>query len=292
MGNSSIAGVNAVLCVKNSAGTIRRSIASLTNQGLPANKIIVIDGKSKDQSFNIAQELGCKVLSDQGNGFVFARSLGINECSEPYTLILGPDDQLKLGSLEILKEALINCEKIAAVQTRKRVDPKLTSYFDIGMDYYYLSNRSGIVPTVGNPSLYRTNLLKEQRYDPMFSANEDTDWCFRVSRMGYSVMRSDRAESYEIEPLTLTTFTKRWVWYGEGDFRFICKYLNKNPRIAIKHFLHPAINYILKLSGKALYNLDFKIASFLFLCGLLRYVGIAKASFRRIKRKPLKKFGR
>jgi glycosyltransferase involved in cell wall biosynthesis len=268
--------VTAVICARNSEKLIARAINSLLDQGLPASNIIVVDGESVDQTVNIARTMGCLIYSDEGKGFVAARSLGVDRTETSFCLILGPDDALDPGSVLELKRELSSVPNIAAVAARKRVDPKLSKFLDKGMDFYYRQQTVGKAPAVGNPTLYKTNLLKKWRYDSRFSANEDTDWCFRIRAEGYEILRSDKALSLEFEPLGWKQFTRRWLWYGEGDFVFVSKYISISPTTAIRHLIHPAREYIGRLGIKGALSGNLSGAIFVIMCGLLRYMGFLR----------------
>jgi glycosyltransferase involved in cell wall biosynthesis len=274
--------VSAVLCVRNSAKLIPRAVSALTRQGLDPKNIIVVDGESSDQSFELASLLGCRVYSDQGKGFVAARNLGIDKVKTQFCLILGPDDELSPNSIPELKRELQSDEMIAAVACRKRVDPNLRGFYDLGMDFYYRNMPTGEVPVVGNPTLYSTHILRKVRYDPRFSANEDTDWCVSIAKSGYIVRRSAVALSFEFEALGSEEFRRRWVWYGEGDFVFVGKHLKSRPGVALRHLAHPATEYLIRLPVLALLEGNPRGIAFSLTCGVLRYTGLMRALVRQL----------
>lgn len=284
--------VTAVLCVRNSEDLVPRAVHSLLRQGLPETSILVIDGESSDRTVEIAKSIGCSVFSDEGKGFVAARNLGIDRTVTRYCLILGPDDALEPGAIVELKKELSSGANIAAVATRKRVDPKLNKFLDRGMDFYYNQLPTGNVPVVGNPTLYRTDLLKKWRYDSRFSANEDTDWCFTVRSEGYEIVRSKKALSLEIEPLGWKEFSRRWLWYGEGDFVFVQKYLVMSPSKAIRHLSHPAREYLGRLGLRGVREGNLQGVMFVSLCGFLRYAGFLRMATRWLTGNRFAGFGR
>ena len=268
--------ITAVICVRNSEKLIQRAILALLEQGLAPSNVIVVDGESVDQTAVLAKSLGCNVYSDEGKGFVAARSLGIEKTQTQFCLILGPDDSLEPGSILQLMLELSSAPSIAAVAARKRVAPELNQFLDKGMDFYYSQLQIGNVPVVGNPTLYKTRLLKECRYDPRFSANEDTDWCLTIRREGYEILRSERALSLEFEPLGWKEFVRRWLWYGEGDFVFVSKYFRLGPTKAMRHIFHPAREYLGRLVVRGVLARDARGIIFVIMCGLLRYVGFVR----------------
>lgn len=284
--------LQAVLCVRNSEKFLLACLQSLVDSGLRPSEIIVVDGKSEDSSWKIAEDFGCTVVSDEGRGFVAARSLGISLVSSDFVLILGPDDSMAHDAVSILTKELRDWTDCACVAARKRVHPDLQGFLDKGMDFYYKNLPSGSVPVVGNPTLYRTELLKSVNYDSRFSSNEDTDWCVRVKALGWDVRRSSNAVSFEIEPLGWKAFFARWKWYGAGDFRFINKYWHVDRALAMKHLFHPLRSYCLNGFWQGVKKGDLNSALFQALCGVLRYQGLLGELLKHILLKDAAKTGR
>lgn len=275
--------ISVVLCVKNSQSLIARSISALIAEGIHPSQIIVVDGNSEDNSVEIASSLGCTTVSDDGLGFVFARSLGISLVETEYTLIIGPDDELQPGSVAQLFLELSSDPNTAAVQSGKRVDPGLKGFLYKGMDYYYSQVQTGVTPVVGTPSLYRTRLLSELKFDRKYSANEDTDWCFRVKEYGYYVKRSSSAVSHEFESFSWGAFAARWIWYGKGDLIFIRESIHKKEMgRAVRHLLHPLREYGVRLALRALLRGKLRESLFLLICASFRYFGLVIAFFNTV----------
>lgn len=279
--SSSVTDVSAVICVRNSAETLVDSIGALKKQSIPEQQIIVVDGESNDESVSIASNLGCKVLSDNGKGFTFARALGTSLVVTDFTLVLGPDDVLDDGAILKMLNYLDSHPRCAGVQLSKKVEPKSPTFFDYGMSLYYSKLPVGNVPVIGTPSIFRTSLLQSEAYDARL-ANDDTDWCFRISDLGYYFYRLSGTFANEISSLSWVQFFNRWTWYGRGDYDFIRKHLRISKRRALRHLFHPAREYILRLALGELVRGNLPGSWYFLLCGSLRYLGMLR-SIRRIK---------
>ncbi len=269
--------VQAVLCVKNAENLLPRCLRGLEAAGMLYSNIIVVDGMSDDGSRKIAEDAGCRVLSDGGEGFVAARTLGIVSVTSPYTLILGPDDELGQESIALMLNSLESDPKLAAIQAGKTIDPSLRGFFSEGMRFYYEHLPVGPAPVIGNPSLYRTELLVRLPYDKQFSADEDTDWCERVRHFGFEVARLPELVSTEFESMNKDSFRSRWLWYGQGDYVFFRKYLRLQRRVAVRHLLHPFREYALRLVVLALTARKPAVAGFFLYVAMLRYAGFLSA---------------
>jgi glycosyltransferase involved in cell wall biosynthesis len=245
-------------------------------QSVPKEQIIVVDGESSDRSAEIASELGCVVVSDEGKGFTFARKLGTNLVTTKFTLVLGPDDLIDVGVISQLRMHLDANPGCAGVQPSKRVEINDPTFFDRGMSLYYSRVPIGIVPVIGTPSLFRTKLMQSQSYDENLE-NDDTDWCFRISDLGYYFVRLGGVSSNETTSVSWGAFVQRWNWYGRGDYDFIVKHWNLNRRRALRHLFHPAKEYILRLAGFELIKLNLPGALYFALCGFFRYQGMLQS---------------
>jgi glycosyltransferase involved in cell wall biosynthesis len=273
LGQTGVTRVQAVLCVRDAINLLERCLQGLSNNGLEPADIIVVDGLSSDGSLELATRYGCTVLSDRGEGFSAARMLGINRCTSEFILILGPDDFLLSGAVEDAVRTMKSDSNLAGVQLGKTIDPALKGLLALGMRYYYSRLPPGPVRVIGNPSVYRGEQLKRHPYDLSFSANEDTDWCQRMERLGATFSRLQGTGAIEIEAFDWESFRARWRWYGQGDFRFVVKHWSLDRRSSIRHLFHPAREYFFRLGLGALLALKPREALFLFLCGYYRYVG-------------------
>lgn len=273
--------VDVVLCVRNSESILQECLDGLWDNAISPSQVIVVDGMSSDLSANIASNQGCNVTSDDGAGFVAARTLGIGLTTREFVLILGPDDKLLPGAIADLVSLIRLSKYTAAVQAGQTVPLHRTDFLSSGMRTYYRRQPRGQVPVVGNPTLYRGRLLRDVRYDSAFSSNEDTDWCTRVRSMGYEVLRSQQDTTIEIEVFSFTDFRKRWQWYGQGDIQYIKKYWRNNLRLATRHAFHPFREYVLRLGLGAAIRGDLKGLAFFVLCAVYRYAGLLASAPRR-----------
>jgi hypothetical protein len=101
------------------------------------------------------------------------------------------------------------------------------------------------------------------------------------------VVRSQSAQSLEIESLAWPEYKTRWIWYGIGDFRFVSKYWRLERKSSLRHLFHPLKNYIVKGFGFLIRGKQWDASLFLILCGTLRYLGFATEAKKAIFRKQV-----
>jgi glycosyltransferase involved in cell wall biosynthesis len=271
--------VAALICVKNSAQTLGKCLESLSKNGI--SEIIVIDGESTDDSWKIAETYTNQIYSDLGNGLGYARKLGVSKVSSEFLLIMGPDDLLAEASLSESLDVLHNNEKVAGLLAHKRLEFR-SNFWERGQDGLYKLSSSFPVRVIGNPSLYRVELLRDYEYDEFFSANEDTDLCERWWDHGYSVSRAPKSfQVFETTPQNRQLTYSRYTWYGRGDYDFVSKWIKINRKKAIRHLFHPLKNYMILQPINLLKRGQIQTAVFSICAGILRYIGF----FQRINLK-------
>jgi glycosyltransferase involved in cell wall biosynthesis len=247
--------VSVLICAKNSESTLIGCLESVKHN-FPG-QIIVIDGNSSDNTAEIARRYTKNVDSDQGLGLGYARDLGVSKAIYPYIAIISPDDTIPQDFLSIALDLIKKRPNLAGIQALKIVwEPK--NFWAKGQNSLYnIQAKNTKRKVIGNPSIYRTAILKHFGYDSGFSANEDTDICHRISQAGYSFEVSKDLICYEAEIYDFKKTFSRYKWYGEGDITFIRKWLKKDTKVAIRHILHVPINYLIKNNIHALKNIDF-----------------------------------
>jgi glycosyltransferase involved in cell wall biosynthesis len=262
--------VSVLICCKNSQEYIDKCLSSVIKQS--PFEIVIIDGNSNDSTVLLSEKYTKLIFSDEGKGLGYARKLGVSKCSGDFVVIISPDDLISDNFIEKAVDEISQNNKLAALLAPKKM-AEIKSFWDHGQNSIYELTKTFKIRVVGNPSIYRTEYLKSFSYDDSFSANEDTDLCERWNRAGLEVGWGKSFYTIEIENRDYLTFRSRYIWYGKGDYRFVKKWLQIDKKVALRHFLHPLKNYMLKYSLHFLIKGDFKSIPFAILCGYYRYYG-------------------
>ncbi len=262
--------VSVLICCKNSQDYLDKCLSSIVEQS--PLEIVIIDGNSIDDTVSISKKYTKLIFSDEGKGLGYARKLGVSKCSGEYIVIISPDDLISVDFIEKAVYEIGQNKTIAALLAPKKM-AEIKSFWDHGQNAIYELTKTFPIRVVGNPSIYRSEYLKTFSYDDSFSANEDTDLCERWSRAGLSVGWGTKFYTIEIENRNFSTFSSRYIWYGKGDYRFVKKWNKIDKKVALRHFLHPLRNYMIKYSLHFFIKGDFKSILFTLLCGYYRYYG-------------------
>ena len=266
--------VSVVICAKNSAIFISKVIDSIKLN--KPGEIIVVDGLSTDETVNIAESKGCKVLSDKGKGLSFARNLGSQEAKGNYVLYVGPDNILPANFINELLHFFVG-SKYAAASVRTRIkDP--VNFWDIGLDlrWQFLFLKLGEIKVAGTPSIYRKSVLEKINFSNSdIESSDDTYLAEKLLKAGFKIGLLP-VLVYDKNGHNYKSTWSRFRWYGEGDYAFFKKMQKEwNLKRKIKSLLHP-LNQTIKFSilcikkGKYLYVFWFIYIFFARVWGWLR----------------------
>lgn len=250
--------LSVVVCVRNSAKLLERSLPAIVRE-IPGAELIIVDGNSTDGSRDVARKYTGAVISDEGKGLAFARRLGIRRATRPFVAFVGPDNIVTRGLLYSMQRALEADPQLAAVAPQTEVVEART-YWERATKYIfkYLINRPGSVDVVGTPCMYKREIVMRIEYDPRIrAAGDDTDLALRLTKSGYTLAIID-AYVREKNELNLNVFKSRWEWYGRGDAEFYAKHRDSwTLGRRLRSLSHPFRKYA--IWGAWLFLLDGKI---------------------------------
>ncbi|MGC9115174.1 MAG: glycosyltransferase [Fervidicoccaceae archaeon] len=83
--------VTVIIPTKNEREGISRVIEEVKGVGIKPDRIIVVDGNSKDGTPELAKELGAKVIRQKGDGKADAVKQGLEEADTKYALVMDGD---------------------------------------------------------------------------------------------------------------------------------------------------------------------------------------------------------
>lgn len=98
--------ISAILVVKNGAPFFRTALESVRAQTVPPHEIIVVDGRSTDDSPEVARAFGARLVIQPDDGLPNARNLGIAHSTGDYLAFLDSDDLWAPTKLEFQLQAM------------------------------------------------------------------------------------------------------------------------------------------------------------------------------------------
>jgi putative colanic acid biosynthesis acetyltransferase WcaB len=146
----------------NAAGSLERTVRSAYTAG--ANRIIVVDDGSTDETFEIASRLDCTVIRQANSGAAAARRAGIALIHEDFAVLLDADDSLLPEGVHASIRLLLNDPTAAAAQGRTvgvgtHGARKVLRHWDDGVDVSGLLER-GHAPGPPAAFVWNTSALR------------------------------------------------------------------------------------------------------------------------------------
>jgi glycosyltransferase involved in cell wall biosynthesis len=184
---ASLADVTVVVPARNAAGLLPACLASINDAG-PAD-LVVVDGRSTDNTAEIARRYGATVLDDGGAGLPVARAMGAEHARTPLVALIDADVVLPPGSLQALLREY-ETGRYAALQAGL-LSTAGPGYWGQALAHHHRSGRScrwfGLVAT-----LFDRAILLAEGFDEQFRSGEDIELRWRLRSAGYRVGVSER----------------------------------------------------------------------------------------------------
>lgn len=120
--------ISIIMPVKNGHKYIRESLDAIKAQGMDVEVIVVDDG-STDDTAEIAQTVGCRVLRHEtSKGPVTAKNTALAEAKGEYVMFHDHDDVMRPGALRSLYDAIEGDPEVYAVEAKVKDfhSPELT----------------------------------------------------------------------------------------------------------------------------------------------------------------------
>jgi glycosyltransferase involved in cell wall biosynthesis len=261
--------ITVILRTLNEEKNIFDCIYSIKKSGI--KNILVVDGKSQDNTIKIVKNLKVRYLISDRKGIAYQGYLGVKNVKTKYLAIIDADMRTTKKSFQLMMEDLQN-SNYAGVEANIISGNKKNNYFDNAyqtiMDINI--NKTGPRNMIGSPTLFLTKILKKNNFDPYFTGpSDDTDLAYRLSKKGY-VFGGSSAKVKHMHRTSFVSFFKKYLWYGKGDAQFV----SKHPERLLSILKHQLFNYPLKFSFFAFVKLKIIYIPFMFLAGYLRFSGM------------------
>ncbi len=274
--------ISVIIRTLNEAANIERCIRSC--QSNKPFEILVVDGQSIDNTRDIAESLGVKVLQCEPS-LVIQRDAAINACdaSTEFVAIVDADDVLEANCLACLRDDLVR-DQAQAVQAAHGCYSEVTGQPATYWEKAMLANLQVInrcnrlnpeaINMVGRPALYVKSWLVKaiQSESRQFtSASEDSDLSYRLKLLG-AQFTYGTGITYRKHLATFGGLIKQWLVYGQGDAKFVLKHPERKWHV----LYHQLINYPLVRAAYCARWVSVRYVPFFIAQGVIRFVGFCR----------------
>lgn len=204
--------ISAVIPTYESAETLKRCLRSLKEQSYPIDEIIVVDGFSKDNTREIASELGARVILASGTQAT-ARNMGLADSKGEYILFLDSDQQLDAS---VVEDCIMRCliEGTEAI----KIPEDFVGFNFWGRCSALWKNRmvKAWGPVGGIPRFYRKHtLIQSAAFDDRLRFWEDLEFYKRLKLAGLrETWCKGRVIHYEAS--SLENVIRKYASYGQS----------------------------------------------------------------------------
>ncbi len=273
------------LCVKNAERTIESCIQSILNQHYPKNlvEIIVVDGKSKDKTIQIARRMislagvSARFYSDEGKGLGPARQIVLDNTDSKYVIWVDGDVVISDDFVQAQIEFMEKHPKVGMAtgmycfrqETHVALPALLQNLAKLaGSIRFKETSRRGLPPN--DCSIYRVETSRQVGgFDTRIrGAAEDEDIILRMRRRGWQISVNREAEYFAFSRHTWSGIWTEAAWFGYGKHFLGHKY--KGLHVCMHSI--PLVNFYggIKMSVGA-YKLTSQPKSFLLPLGCVFY---------------------
>ena len=171
--------LTAVVPVRNGEALLPGCLGALDRNGV--ERVVVVDGRSSDRSRTIAAEHGAVLVSDEGRGLPYARTLGARTATTDLVLLVDVDVIFPDGGVVALVREFLTGDYAALQAGQESVGGP--GYWGRALAHHHRTGRSrnwfGLVATV-----FARDELLATGFDDDFRSGEDIELRWRLRAAG------------------------------------------------------------------------------------------------------------
>jgi len=246
--------VSLIVAVYNEEKDIKKFLDSVLKLNYPKNKleVIIIDDGSTDKTVEIIKKYPFKLIKGKHMGIGFSQNLGLKKAKGEFVMFLAADMVLHKNCLKEIVKPFKN-PRVGATDAKFLFGNEKGNI--ISKLYYLRSHPGKIIKDFPFVRVCRKEILKKLGgIKPKYGYYDDYDLVMRIRKMGYDIVRVNKAIIWHNEPETLRELWRQHKWAG----RSIIFLFNGYPKEAMLRLRFPLISAFFPISIILLF-LDYPI---------------------------------
>jgi len=216
--------ISVIIPAKDAAETIEGCLRAVCNQqGIdPDYEVVLVDDGSTDNTADIAESLGIKVIHQANAGPGAARNIGVFSSEGDIIAFTDADCEPFPRWLEYLTQPFADPDVVGVKGAYLTRQQGLVPRFVQG-EYEYKYCRIARQETIDFVDTYSAAYRREQfiandGFDPALPAAQDAEFSFRLARKGYKLIFVPEAVVYHQHGETIWKYIRRKFRYGYWRF--------------------------------------------------------------------------
>jgi cellulose synthase/poly-beta-1,6-N-acetylglucosamine synthase-like glycosyltransferase len=213
--------ISVIIPARNEEKNLPELLESLKNQIYKKKfEIIVVDGKSKDRTREIAKSYGCRVIVQKKLGISNARNLGWKKAKGNVLIFLEADHKVNKDFVKNVEKAFkdrkVKCARPIVIPVKRNLIQKTLA---VQIELTTRRQRAWEFPTI-----FRKEVLKKTGgWDESIDFAEDREFPQRLKRHGFKTVLLKNCIVYAKPADSFGKLFKQGRWYGRNIFGYFKK---------------------------------------------------------------------
>lgn len=264
-----VSDVSVIIATKNEGSVIDLCLKSVYNQSLLPIEVILVDGRSTDDTLEIAKQYPVKIIIETGKRSPSnARNIGVENAIGDIVLILDADTEL---DVDCIKNARKRFEDQNVIMVSPQLEILIHSQIESIQKKWFYGTRSKYRTPHGTGSaiqFVRKENFDKIKYDPTIGFGDDSDFKRRLRKQylgsGKQIIFAEDSKIYANLPHTFSELSSQYQWYGRTALNYFKRYHSIDAFVRLGSVLTPALTLL-----SALLSIQLPIFNYFTLLGFI-----------------------
>jgi len=240
--------VSVIIITKNESSVIENCLTSIFNQSVKPLEVVVVDGRSTDDTVEKARRFPVKILEETGQTSPSnARNLGVQHANGEIVLILDADTEL---FHDCIRNALKYFDDPNVIVVIPSLEISIHTHLEEIQQKWLYGTRSRFRSGIGTGysiQFIRKDVYIRVKFDSSIGYGDDGDFRRRLVKLYGESQRIIKAQDSKISvnlPHSFSEMASQYLWYGRTSLKYYIKYQYIAAFIRLGSLLMPPLLFI------------------------------------------------